>query len=328
MTARPSLVILTLAAAGAAGLLFVEPHALTSAYPPATLGALVVLAATAWLLRELKPRDRAVVSAGAAGLGFLIGAVSGVGPFPAPLAYAGAFLPAALFFMAGLGRERLAYELARLEAEADDPAARPRVLRRAAALRDEARAAAREIDPEASASPRYPGDPRAVYAYAAQVVAYTQAQGGAFAEAIAALGEVPLPWMPAPMRPLMMGNLAFFHLSAGDGAGALAALDRLPESEAAAPHRAVLRAARAAALVHLDHPAEALALVGRSDADAVPPEHLRPRYAVVRAGALIALGEEGAARAALEPASGEEARRWRGAMPERIRRAMETLDQP
>ena len=122
------------------------------------------------------------------------------------------------------------------------------------------------------------------------------------------------------MPPSMIANLAFLHLCAGDAAAALAALDRLPEASAAASHRPVLRAARALALVHLDRPAEALGLVGRSDAESLPPEHLRARYGFARALALEALGENDAARhamaeAAAAPGGAAELRRFRPAAP-------------
>lgn len=322
MTARPSLVVLALAGAGAAALLFVEPPVRSTTYVPAGIGALVALAASAWLLRELGGRGRTTFAVGAGVLGFLAGSVSGVGPFPASLAYAAAFLPAGLLFLAGVGRDRLVSELSRLEDASDDAAARPRVAARAAALRDQARVAARALDPEGRETPPHFGDPRAVHAYAAQVLARARALDGAYGEAVAALGEVPVPWMPAPLRTLMVGNLSFYHLSAGDPAAALAVLDRLSEAEAEAVHRPVLRAARALALVHLDRAGEALALVGRDDGASLPPEHLRARYALVRVCALVALGEDDAARVALSaalaaPEGREEIARLRPAVPAR-----------
>lgn len=320
MSTRPTLLIVALALGGAALLLLAGPHALAPVYLPAGLGAFVALVAGMRLLRELRLKERASMAIGASVLGFLAGGVSGVGPFPGALAYAAAFLPLFLVFVAGLGGERIAHELARLEGECDDPAARPRVLARAVAIREEARAAARALDAEASGSPAHAGDPRAIYAYAAEVIAFTRALDQDWAAAIAALSEVPIAWMPAPMRPLMVSNLGFFHLAAQDAPGAMAALDRLPEKDAAAEHRPALRAARALALVHLDRAEEALAIVGRDDRASLPPDRLRPRYALVRAAALHARGEDEAARAAIaaavaSPDARDELRRFRPALP-------------
>lgn len=300
MTARPALVIVALAVSGACALLLAGPHALATGWTPAALGALTATAATAWLLRELRPRDRFSLTAGAGALGFLVGIVSGAGPFPASLSFAASFLPALLFFLGGIGRERLAFELQKLEDAADDPAARPGVIARATAIRDEARGAARAMDPEAQQAPGHPGDARGVYAYAAQVLAYARALDGGYAAAIEALAEVPAAWMPAAMRPLMIGNLAFWHLAAGDAGGALSVLDGLSEKDAAAEHRAVLRAVRGLALVHVGRAEEAMALVGRTDAESLPPERLVARYGVVRALALAAMGDEEGARAAID----------------------------
>lgn len=291
MTARPTLVVFALAAAGAALLLLAGPHALPSVYAPAALGAAIALAAVGSLLRDLRARDRWSIASGAGVLGFLVGGVSGIGPFPASLAYAGAFLPALVLFLAGVGRERQAFELAKLEEGLEDAASRPKIAARAREIRDEARAAAREMDPEARTAPVHAGDARAVYAYAAEVMAYGAALDGRYEDAIAALDEVPVRWMPAPMRPLMVGNLAFFHLCAGDADQALSALDRLPEKDAASEHRAVLRAARAMALVRCDRAGEALAIVGRSDEESLPPDRLKARFGLVRGAALIAAGE-------------------------------------
>ncbi|APR82307.1 Hypothetical protein A7982_07656 [Minicystis rosea] len=296
MQARPTLVVFALAATGACLLLLAGPHALTSDYAPAGLGAVIAAGAVARLLGDLRAKDRLSIAAGAGFLGFLVGSVSGVGPFPASLSFAGAFLPAFVLFVAGIGRERAAFELAKLEQAIDDPEARPRAKARAVAIRDEARSAARALDPEAKGSSTHAGDPRAVYAYAAEVIADAHALDQAYAAAVETLGEVPVRWMPVPMRPLMIGNLAFWHLAAGAPDAALAALDRLPEAEAAAEHRPVLRAARALALVHLARTDEALDAVGRSDDDTLPPDRLKPRYAIVRA---LAARDDASIRAAL-----------------------------
>jgi hypothetical protein len=118
----------------------------------------------------------------------------------------------------------------------------------------------------------------------------------------------------------MIGNLAFWHLAAGAPEAALAALDRLPEKDAAAEHRAVLRAARAAALVRMDRAADALAIVGRSDDESLPPDRLKPRFAIIRAAALAATGDDAGARAALAAAAATaegraELDRFRPALP-------------
>lgn len=283
MTARPTLVVFAIASAGACLLLLAGPHELPSRYVPAAFGALVAGLVVARLLRDLRPRDRLSIAVGAGFLGFLVGSVSGVGPFPASLAFAGAFLPAFALFVAGIGRERAAFELAELEEAIDDPKARADAIARASALREEAGRAAREMDPEARGEPEHAGDPRAVHAYASQVVAYGRALDAAYEAAIEALDPVPIAWMPRPMRPLMISNLAFFRLCAVAPEAAIDALDRLPEKDAVAEHRAVLRVTRAAALAHLGREEEARALVGSNDDEVLPPERLAHRFAIVRA---------------------------------------------
>lgn len=315
MTARPTLVVLASAALGAFALMVLGPSLLPSTVGPAGLGALAAFGTTLWLLRELRRRDRLSMSAGAAALGFLIGLASSAGPYPEALSFAAAWLPAYLLFLGGIGRERLAFELARLEDVSDQADRRPEVIARASAILGEARAAARDLDPEASEAPLHAGDPRAVYAYAAQVVAYCRALDRAFDAAIAALGEVPPIWMPAPLRPLMLSNLAFFHLCAGAPAEALRALDQLPEQAAPPASRAALRVMRAAVLVHQGKPAESLELIGAAGDDAGEPEHLRARFAVTRAHALAAQGDRAAAegevrRAQGAPGGADEIRRW------------------
>jgi hypothetical protein len=314
--ARPLFALALLAVAGASALVLAGARA-PGGYVPALLGALAVLLALGRLLRELRPRDRRAIAGGAAALGFLCASVAAVGPHPAALSFAAAFLPALVLILLGFGRERLAFELSRLEEAIDDPAARPAARARARAIRDEARSAARALDPEATGGPAHPGDPRAVFAYAAEVLADACFQDGSAEEAALALGDVPSAWMPAAMRPLMLGNLAFFRLAAGAPEAALAGLDAEP---AAGP---AVRAARALALVHLDRAAEALALVGRSDDDSLPPERLRARYAIVRALSLAALGEAAAARAALTaaralPEGDAELARLRPAVPAQL----------
>jgi hypothetical protein len=315
VTARPTLVVLASAVLGAFALVILGPSLLPSAVGAAALGALAAFGTTLWLLRELRRGDRLSMSAGAAALGFLIGIASNAGPYPEALSFAAAWLPAYLLFVSGVGRERLTFELNRLEGVSDRADRRPEVIVRASAILGEARAAARALDPDASEGPLHAGDPRAVYAYAAQVVAYCRGLDRAFDAAIAALGEVPSIWMPAPMRPLMLGNLAFFHLCAGAPDEALRALDKLPEQAAPPASRAGLRVMRAAVLVHQGKPAEGLALIGAAGDDAGEPEHLRARFAVTRAHALAAQGDRAAAEGeihrALDASGGaDEIRRW------------------
>jgi hypothetical protein len=315
VTARPSLVVLGAAALGAFSLLLLGPSLLPWAYGPAALGALAAFGTTLWLLRELRRRDRISLAAGAGVLGFLVGIASSAGPYPEALSFAAAWLPALLLFIGGIGRERLALELARLEEASDHKGYRPQVIARASAILGEARAAARILDPEAREAPVHAGDPRAVYAYAAQVVAYCRGLDRDFEAAVAALGEVPPFWMPAPMRPLMLSNLAFFHLCAGAPDAALAELDKLPEQDAPPASRAALRVMRAAVFLRQGKPAESLALVGAAGDDAGEPEHLRARFAVTRAHALAAQGDPAAAegevrRALAAPGGADEIRRW------------------
>jgi hypothetical protein len=253
------------------------------------------------------------------------------GPLAWPLGFGAAWLPALMLLLAGVGRERFAYELERLEEEADAPAARPRVLKRATAIRDEAREAARALDPDAKGGPEHPGDPRGVYAYAAQVTGYALALDHRFEEAVKSLGDVPQAWMPAPMRPLMLSNLSQWLLGAGDVAGARLALEGAPEKEADEEVRPILRAARAAVLVHAGEIDAALDIVGRKDRERGEPAMVRQRYRIVRAHALAAKGEEVPARAelrrVLEEAGPEELRRWQTATGPAAELMTELLEQ-
>jgi len=312
--ARPLPAAALLAGAGAAALVWLGPRLPASRYGPAALGAAAVLLAASWLLRELRRRERLSIAAGAAVLGFLAGAAAAKGPWAWPLGYAAAWLPALLLFLAGIGRERLAFELERLEEEADTPAARPRVLARAAAIRDEARAAARRLDPDAARPPADAGDARGIYAYAAQVAGYALALEGRYEEAAASLSEVPAAWMPGPLRPLLLSNLSHWYLCAGDVDAAARALEPAREEDALPETRPVLRAARAAVLVRSGQVDAALAIVGRADLEQNEPALVRQRYRVTRAHALAAKGDAEGARAelgrVLEEAGVEELRRW------------------
>jgi hypothetical protein len=307
---KPALV----AGAGVVVLLLAAPRLPAPGYTPAALGAAAVLLTLATLLRHFPQRERLTIAAIAAALGFFAGAAATMGELAWPLGFAAAWLPAVLLLLAGSGREGLAYELERLEAEADAPAARSRVIARAGTIRDKARAAARALDPDAARPPEHPGDPRGVYAYAAQVAGYALALEGRFEEAAQSLADVPQAWMPAPMRPLMLSNLSHWLLCAGDIGGAGLALEGAPEKEASEEVRPVLRAARAAVLVRAGEIDEALDLVGLEDGERGEPPLVRQRYRVTRAHALAAKGEVEAARAelerVLEDAGVEELRRW------------------
>ncbi len=314
MIGRPTLVATLLAAGGAAALLLAEGWLPPSRYSPAALGAGCAALATHGILRELRRRDRVAISLGAGMLGFLAGAAAAGGAHPWALGFAGAWAPALMLFLAGVGRERLIFELERLENEAEVDARRPAALRRAVEIRDRAREAARGVDPEGAEGPSHPGDARAVYAYAAQVAAYAHAQDARYDEAIASLGAVPPAWMPAPMRPLMLSNLSHWRLCAGDVEGARAALDAIDEATALPAVRPIVRGARAAVLVREGDVEGALDLVGRRDGELGEPPFVRDRYRVARAHALAAKGDEAGARAELrrvvEDAGVAELRRW------------------
>ncbi|EYF06589.1 Hypothetical protein CAP_1719 [Chondromyces apiculatus DSM 436] len=313
---RPTLVSVLLAVGGASALLLLEERLPPAGLAPALLGGALVLVTMLSLLRELRRRDRLAIAGGAAVLGFFAGVSAGAGAHPWALGYGGAWLPTILLFVGGVGRERLAFELERLETACDVPAKRAGALARAQQIRAETGLRARALDPEGTGAPEHAGDPRAVHAYAAQVVGYALSLEGRFAEAAASLGEVPARWMPGPMRVLMRCNLSFWRLCAGDVTGAQEALDGLGESDAPEAARPALRAARAAVLVRSGEPAAALDIVGKVDGERGEPGWVRQRYRVTRAHALAALGDEEGARAALGQvadegdAGREELRRW------------------
>lgn len=314
MVGRPTLIAALLAMCGAGALLVLGEALPPTHYGSAILGAVCASVTTHVLLRELKRRDRVSISIGVGMLGFLAGAAAATGAYPWPLGFAGAYVPALLLFFAGVGRERLFLELERLEGEADDAAARPRVLRRVMSIRDSARKAARAIDPDADEEAFHAGDARAIYAYAAQVAGYLLSLEGRYDEAIAALSEVPMPWMPKPLRPFMMSNLSCWHLCAGDLEGARRTIDQAPEDGTEPEVRPILRGTRAAVLVREGDAEAALDLIGRKDGELGEPPIVTQRYRITRAHAFAAQGEIEAARAeiqrVIEDGEIEELRRW------------------
>ena len=130
---RPTVVAVLLAVGGASALLLLEERLPPAGLAPALLGGALVLGTMLSLLRELRQRDRLAIAGGAAVLGFFAGVSAGAGVHPWALGYGGAWLPAILLFVGGVGRERLAFELERLETECDIPAKRAGALARARA---------------------------------------------------------------------------------------------------------------------------------------------------------------------------------------------------
>lgn len=314
MIGSPVRAVVLLATSGTAALLLAEAWLPASAYASPALGAACVLAATSALLRDLPRRNAGVLALGAAAIGFVGALAAARGAHAWPLGFGAAWLPALLLFLGGIGHEQLLFELTRLENEAEMPALRPRALERAERIRDVTRTAARAIDPQASGRPTHPGDARAIHAYAAQVAGFALSLDGRYGEAAASLGEVPPPWMPAPMRALMLSNLSHWQLCAGDIEGAARTLERAPDGDAPLPVRPYLRGARAAVLVRSGDLEAAFDLVGRRDGEVGEPPAVRQRYRITRAHALSAKGEPAAARAELRrvvaDAGVEELRRW------------------
>ncbi|WP_437811761.1 hypothetical protein [Sorangium sp. So ce1078] len=161
------------------------------------------------------------------------------------------------------------------------------------------RPAARPAEEPASLPPSHLGDPRAIYAFAAQVVGQSLAWQGSYRAAAASLRDVPLDWTPPPVRLLLMSNLAQWQLCAGDLEAARQLLPGLDEERAPASVRPLVRGARAAVLVRTGDAEGALTLVGRSDGERDEPSEVRQRYRITRAHALAARGELAAARAEL-----------------------------
>ncbi|WP_437316253.1 hypothetical protein [Sorangium sp. So ce385] len=208
---------------------------------------------------------------------------------PAGAACAIAAVAALLLLLGGLVQARRA---ARSAGRAEAPAPTGRLLRAA-------RPAARAGEAPAASPPSHRGDPRAIYAYAAQVVGQSLAYQGSYRAAAASLRDVPLDWTPPGVRLLVMSNLAHWQLCAGDVEAARRLLPDLDEERAPASVRPLVRGARAAVLVRTGDAEGALSLVGRSDGERDEPSEVRQRYRITRAHALAARGELAAARAEL-----------------------------
>jgi hypothetical protein len=143
------------------------------------------------------------------------------------------------------------------------------------------------------------GDPRVIYAYAAQAVGQSLAWEGSYKAAAASMRDIPRDWIPPQVRLLVMSNLAQWQLCAGDIEAARQLLPDLDEERAPASARPLVRGARAAVLVRTGDIEGALSLVGRRDGERDEPTDVRQRYRITRAHALTALGELAAARAEL-----------------------------
>ncbi|WP_437674890.1 hypothetical protein [Sorangium sp. So ce131] len=235
-----------------------------------------------------------LAASGAASVGLAEGALPGWRASPLALgAASGLAAGAALLLLGGeLRRARRARpavgEAARAAEEAvAPPPARP--------LRRPGRPAAGA----ALAPPARRDDPRAIYAYAAQIIGQSLAWEGNYKAAAASLRDVPPEWIPPRMRMLAWSHLAQWQLCAGDIEGARRLLAVLDEARAPAEVRPLVRGARAAVLVRTGAGEEALALVGRTDGQRGEPPEVRQRYRITRAHALAARGDLAAARAEL-----------------------------
>ena len=313
--ARPTLLIALIAAIGAAGLKLATPMLPPARYLPASIGALMAGVVVYLLLHELPRASRRSLGIGVAFLGFFIGAASAasLAKIAWPAGFGAAWFPAVMLFLAGFGSERFALELSRLENDVDRSEDRPRVIARATQIRDAAEKESRHLDREAKGKPDAMTDPRAIYAYAAQVAAYGHALDGRYPEAIASLGAVPPNWMPGPMAWLMLSNLAFWNLCVGDTVKAQAAIDAADHKDSHPQSRPLFRATKAMVLVCNGKVDEALAIVGESEGD--EPDRLRARYSLVRAHVLFAAGRKDAARKEVRlvidnPDSSDELQRW------------------
>lgn len=313
MRRLPTVTAVLLCAAGMGALALAGPRLPDLRLGPAALGATSALVVTAALLGGLRGRDRMILAGIAGGLGFFTGLAASSGLFPWPLGFGGAWAPMLMLLLAEVGEDRVGAELARLETEADDPAARPEALRRAEEIRERALGEGRALEEKGARPPASESDPRVLAACAAQVVAYALSKDRRHQDAADALAEIPPAWMPPDRRPVMLSNLSFLRLCAGDVEAAQQALAGANGRGAPAVAQDVLRAARAAVLVRAGQLEEALDLVGREDRDRGEPPFIRQRNRITRAHALVALGEVEAAqeelRKVLEDGGEEELRR-------------------
>ncbi|XXT18689.1 hypothetical protein WME94_51530 [Sorangium sp. So ce429] len=234
-----------------------------------------------------------LAAAGAAASGLAWVALPGFRDTPRALFAAGALAvaTAALLLLGGFLQEKLTLGPARLRSRAD---------------RADAPARARPAHPPrppaarpAVAPPSHLGDPRVIYAYAAQVVGQSLAWEGNYKAAAASLRDIPPDWILPQVRVLLLSNLAQWQLCAGDLGAATRLLDDLDEDRAPASVRPLVRGARAAVLVRAGDVEGALSLVGRRDGERDEPAEVRQRYRITRAHALAARGELAAARAEL-----------------------------
>ncbi|WP_437621836.1 hypothetical protein [Sorangium sp. So ce1151] len=238
-----------------------------------------------------------LAAAGAAASGLAWVALPGLRDTPRALVSAGALAAAtgALLLLGGFLQEKLPFGPARLRSRADHAAsparARPAHLPQPPASRP-------ALGP-AAPPPRHLGDPRVIYAYAAQVVGQSLAWEGNYKAAAASLRDIPPDWILPQVRVLLLSNLAQWQLCAGDLGAATRLLDDLDEDRAPASVRPLVRGARAAVLVRAGDVDGALSLVGRRDGERGEPAEVRQRYRITRAHALAARGELAAARAEL-----------------------------
>jgi hypothetical protein len=293
---RPTLLVVVLALGGATGLMLMEAALPASRYAAAGLGAACVGLTTRVLLRSHTWREASSFALGAAVLGFLAAFAAAGGKHPWPIAFAAAWLPALLLFLSGVDNERIAAELDRLQSDVDSPELRSRAIARAQQIRNEARETARALDPQASGRSHGMNDPRAIYAYAAQVAGFALALDDRFAEAASSLREVPPAWMPTSMRTLMLCNLSHWQLCTGDLAAAQRTLEDAQDEHTPPEVLPYLRDARAAVLVRTGEVEAALDMIGRKDGELGEPQEVQQRYRITRAHALAALGDAAAAR--------------------------------
>ncbi|MGK3988137.1 hypothetical protein WME99_34160 [Sorangium sp. So ce136] len=238
-----------------------------------------------------------LAAAGAAASGLAWVALPGFRDAPRALVAAGALAvaTAALLLLGGFLQEKLTLGPARLRSRAD----RADASARARPAQPPRPPAGRPAVAPAAAPPSHLGDPRVIYAYAAQVVGQSLAWEGNYKAAAASLRDIPPDWILPQVRVLLLSNLAQWQLCAGDLGAATRLLDDLDEDRAPASVRPLVRGARAAVLVRAGDVEGALSLVGRRDGERGEPAEVRQRYRITRAHALAARGELAAARAEL-----------------------------